>query len=118
MRSKGEALRKRILLNHARKMAKLKKRFRDIRRRKNKARNGKNKAKQIAERINRQFEGYKKIVAPAIFSLTENTEETLQFIAKLEDCLEAKKKSFCKSYKSGTNSSGCYCCSFVYYDKI
>lgn len=57
MRSKGEALRKRILLNHARKMAKLKKRFRDIRRRKNKARNGKNKAKQIAERINRQFEG-------------------------------------------------------------
>ena len=44
MRSKGEALRKRILLNHARKMAKLKKRFRDIRRRQNKARNGKYKA--------------------------------------------------------------------------
>ena len=116
MRSKGEALRKRILLNHARKMAKLKKRFRDIRRRKNKARNGKNKAKQIAERINRQFEGYKKIVAPAIFSLTENTEETLQFIAKLEDCLEAKKKVFVNLTK--VERIGCYCCSFVYYDKI
>lgn len=94
MKAKGEVTRKRILLNHARKMAKLKKRFRDIRRRKNKARNGKNKAQQITERINRQFEGYKKIVAPAIFSLTENTEETLQFIANLEDCLEAKKKVF------------------------
>lgn len=73
-------------------MAKLKKRFKDIRRRKNKARNGKNKAQQMSDRINRQFEGYKKIVAPKNFSLTENTEESLLFIVKLEECLEAKRR--------------------------
>ena len=89
-----ELLKKRILQNHAKKMAKLKKRFKDIRRRKNKARNGKNKAQQMSDRINRQFEGYKKIVAPKNFSLTENTEESLLFIVKLEECLEAKKKVF------------------------
>ena len=86
MKAKGEVTRKRILLNHARKMAKLKKRFRDIRRRKNKARNGKNKAQQITERINRQFEGYKKIVAPEdvlcelIKLLTSATKVTIKYL--------------------------------------
>lgn len=89
-----ESLKKRILQNHAKKMAKLRKRFRDIRRRKNKARNGKNKVQQMSDRINRQFEGCKKIVAPENFSLTENTEESLLFIVRLEECLEAKKKVF------------------------
>ena len=102
MRSKGEALRKRILLNHARKMAKLKKRFRDIRRRKNKARNGKNKAKQIAERI----------------FINGEYSRNIAIHRKIRGLSRSKEKSFCKSYKSGTNSSGCYCCSFVYYDKI
>lgn len=94
MKTKGEEFKKRFLQNRAKKMARLKKRFRHIRRCKNKMRNGKNRAQQMQDRINKQFEGYKKIVAPTIFSLTENTEETLQFIEKLEDCLAAKKKVF------------------------
>ena len=94
MKNKGEKIAKQIFQNHAKKMARLKKRHREFRRKKNRILNGKNESQRASERLNRQFAGYKKIIAPTNFSLTENTEESLLFISKLENCLESSKKVF------------------------
>jgi hypothetical protein len=44
--------------------------------------------------IKRRLSNYKQIKAPINFSLTKNTEETLGFIGKIEDCFKHKKKVF------------------------
>lgn len=44
--------------------------------------------------IKHQLSSYKQIKAPVNFSLTKNTEETLGFIGKIEDCFKHKKKVF------------------------
>lgn len=88
------ASRKRVLQNHAKKMAKLKVRFRIIRKRKNRLMQGKNKEQRKEYSLGQRFKDYKHIKAPSLFSLTENTEETLSFVSKLEECLEQRRKVF------------------------
>ena len=41
-----------------------------------------------------QFSNYTHIKAPTYFSLTKNTEETLEFISKIENCFKNRKKVF------------------------
>lgn len=50
--------------------------------------------KNFKHKIETQFVGYKRIKAPVIFSLIDNTEESLAFIAEIEDCFKKKKKVF------------------------
>jgi hypothetical protein len=44
--------------------------------------------------LKKQFVGYKHIKAPSIFSLTKNTDESLAFIAKVEEAFEKRMKVF------------------------
>lgn len=52
------------------------------------------KEKNIKQNLQQQFIDYKHIKAPVIFSLTQNTEASLAFIGKIEECFEKKKKVF------------------------
>jgi hypothetical protein len=54
----------------------------------------KRRESNIQRDFKKLFAGYKWIKAPTVFSLTKNTEETLSFIAKIENCFENKKKVF------------------------
>lgn len=44
--------------------------------------------------LENRFKDYSKIKAPSNFSLIENTEESLKFIAKIEKCLKNRSKVF------------------------
>lgn len=94
MRKKGRNYKRKVLINHALKLCRLRIRFKDIRRRKNKARLGRSKTQRESDKISERFRDYKKICAPSVFSIIENTEESLLFISKLEKCLENKQKVF------------------------
>lgn len=52
------------------------------------------KDNNIRHNFKQQFADYKWIKAPQIFSLTQNPEDSLAFIAQLESCFEKKKKVF------------------------
>ena len=52
------------------------------------------KKNNIKHNIKQQFADYKWIKAPKIFSLTQNSEDSLAFIAQIESCFEKKKKVF------------------------
>ena len=90
-RHKKKKLQKRILRNHARKQERMRVRFKQNRKRRNKLLQGKNK-----EQCNlyKRFRNFKRVKAPMNFSLIENTNESLIFISKIESCLSAKKKVF------------------------
>jgi hypothetical protein len=65
------------------------------------------KAKNIKKNIQQQqLAGYKQLKAPKTFSLTKNTEDTLSFIAQMEDCFEKKKKVFVNLEKVETIGQG------------
>jgi hypothetical protein len=55
---------------------------------------GVNKQQRKEQNFKQQFADYKWIKAPQIFSLTQNPEESLAFIAQIEGCFEKKKKVF------------------------
>jgi len=55
---------------------------------------------------NKRFIDFKQIKAPVIFSLTKNTEETLNFINQIKDCFERRKKVFVDLKKVETISHG------------
>lgn len=52
------------------------------------------KEKNINKSIGQHFADYEKIKAPKVFSLTQNPEESLSFIAKIESCFKKKRKVF------------------------
>ena len=90
-RHKKKKLQKRILRNHARKQERMRVRFKQNRKLRNKLLQEKNK-----EQCNlyKRFRDFKRVKAPMNFSLIENTNESLIFISKIESCLSAKKKVF------------------------
>lgn len=90
-RHKKKKLQKQILRNHARKQERMRVRFKQKRKRRNKLLQGKNKEQR---NLYKRFKDFKKVKAPTNFSLTENTDESLIFISKIESCLSAKKKVF------------------------
>jgi hypothetical protein len=83
--------RKNYLLKHSRKLHERNIRYKKIKKRYNKLKytNSDQKLKNKASE-----EGFKIITAPIDFSLINNTEETLQFIQKIENCFEKAKKVF------------------------
>mgnify|MGYP006979513959 CR=1 FL=1 len=91
---KKNRLQKRIARNHARKQERMRIRFKQNRKRRNKLLQGKNKEQRNLYRLQERFKDFKKVKAPINFSLTENTDESLIFISKIESCLSAKKKVF------------------------
>lgn len=82
---------KKILINHAKKQE-----LRRIISKKNKRRylQGKSKEERQKYILENRFKDYSKIKAPSNFSLIENTEESLKFIAKIEKCLKNRSKVF------------------------
>jgi hypothetical protein len=52
------------------------------------------KEENIENILKQRYHNYKHIKAPVYFSLTQNTEETLEFIGKMEECFKNKKKVF------------------------
>ena len=90
-RHKKNKLQKRIRRNHARKQERMRIRFKQKRKRRNKLLQGKNKEQRNFYKC---FKDFKRVKAPMNFSLTENTDESLIFISKIESCLSAKKKVF------------------------
>lgn len=89
--SKGDGFTKRFLYNHAKKQE-----LRKIESKKKKRRQfqGKSEEERNQYILEDRFKDYSKIKAPSNFSLTENTEESLKFIAKIENCLKKRIKVF------------------------
>lgn len=83
-----------ILINHANKEFKLRVRFKKMKTKKNRLLQGCNFEQKKLHRLNDHFKDYKKIKAPEVFSLIENTEQTLGFIKSLESALDGRKKVF------------------------
>lgn len=85
---------KNVWLNHARKEFRLRLRHKEWKRNKNRSKNGRNKEQRINDRFRDKFKGYKWVKAPTVFSMTENTEQTLEFISELEAYLDRREKVF------------------------
>lgn len=85
---------KKILINHAKKQEL--RRIISKKKKKNKRRylQGKSKEERQKYILENRFKDYSKIKAPSNFSLIENTEESLKFIAKIEKCLKNRSKVF------------------------
>ena len=85
---------KKILINHAKKQEL--RRIISKEKKKNKRRylQGKSKEERQKYILENRFKDYSKIKAPSNFSLIENTEESLKFIAKIEKCLKNRSKVF------------------------
>ena len=94
MNKERESTNKQWLINHNIHQARMKKRFREIKKRKRKLLIGKNKAEIKMMRLMDQFHDYSKLHAPKIFSLIKNPSETIEFISKLEEHFSAKRKEF------------------------
>ena len=87
-----------ILKRRAKKLLRRKIRSHKKKKQRNIHRIGRSKEQQ-RKNINQQakrwiFNDYERITAPNVFSLIENTEESLSFIKKIESCFERKKKVF------------------------
>lgn len=82
------------LHHHNLHLAKMKVRFRDIKRRKRKLLLGLSKAEREKLRVMKKYVNYTKLKAPRIFSLIQNPTETLFFVTQLEECFNAGKKVF------------------------
>lgn len=82
---------KKILINHAKKQEL--RRIISKKKKKNKRRylQGKSKEERQKYILENRFKDYSKIKAPSNFSLIENTEESLKFIAKIEKMLKESK---------------------------
>ena len=85
---------KRIQLNHALKQELRRIRSKEKKKAKRRFLQGKSKEERQKFILEDRFKDYSKIKAPSNFSLTENTEESLRFIAKIEKCLEERIKVF------------------------
>lgn len=85
---------KRIQLNHALKQELRRIRSKEKKKTKRRLLQGKSKEERQKFILEDRFKDYSKIKAPSNFSLTENTEESLRFIAKIEKCLEERIKVF------------------------
>lgn len=83
-----------ILHNHAKKQAYRQIVFKINKKKKRKLLQYKNLEEREKFLLEFKFRDYRKIKAPLNFSLTQNTEESLNFIAKIENCLENKIKVF------------------------
>lgn len=94
MNKERESTKKHWLINHNIHQARMKKRFREIKKRKRKLLIGKNKDEIKMMRLMDQFHDYSKLHAPKIFSLIKNPSETIEFISKLEEHFSAKRKVF------------------------
>jgi hypothetical protein len=107
---KVDSYRKLFLIRHANKSFHRKLRSKHKKKRRNKQLLGLNKQQRkekiIKHNIEQQFIDYKKIKAPTIFSLTQNPEESLSFIAKIEGCFEKRKKVFVNLEKVETIAHG------------
>ncbi len=85
---------KRILRNHAIKQELRRLHSKNKKKIKRKRLQGKSKEEIERLKLEDKFRDYTKIKAPSNFSLTENAEETLRFIAKIEKCLKSHSKVF------------------------
>ena len=72
----------------------MKKRFRNIKKRKRKLLIGKSKDAVKMMHLMEKYHDYAKLHAPKIFSLIKNPSETIEFISKLEEYFSAKRKVF------------------------
>ena len=84
-----------VKLNHDRKQFRRKLRFRDYKKRKN--RSFVRLSQLVKSRLKRErekFWNYEFIKAPANFSLIDNTEEMLRFIASLNKAFMKRRKAF------------------------
>lgn len=70
---------------------------------------GKSKEERQKYILENRFKDYSKIKAPSNFSLIENTEESLKFIAKIEKCLKNRSKVFVNLTDVETIGSWGYC---------
>lgn len=80
--------------NHNLHLARMKVRFRNIKRRKRKLLQGISKVERERIRVMKKYANYTKITAPRVFSLIQNPSETLEFVTRLEDCFNSGKKVF------------------------
>lgn len=85
---------KRIQRNLAKKQEKRRLHSKEKKRKKRRCLQGKSKEEREQIQLDNRFKEYCKIKAPSNFSLTENTERTLEFIAKIEKCLKRHSKVF------------------------
>ncbi|MEE1143384.1 MAG: hypothetical protein U0L22_07125 [Bacteroidales bacterium] len=92
--NKGDGFKKRFLYNHAKKQELRK--IESKKKKKKKRRQFQEKSKEKRQKfiLEDLFKDYFKIKAPSNFSLVENTEESLQFIAEIEKYLKDRIKVF------------------------
>ena len=85
---------KNVWKNRSLKEFRLRLQYKEWRRKKNRSKNGRNSEQRTGDIYRDKFKGYKWVKAPTVFSMTENTEETLEFISELETYLGSRKKVF------------------------
>ena len=91
---KGKYLFLQVLRNHAAKQMRLRKRFKLNKSRKNRQLIGHNTDERKEMKVMRSFDNYRKIKVPRIFSLTQDPENAIAFISKVEDALDNRQKVF------------------------
>lgn len=85
---------KQFLFNRAKKIARLKKRWKDWKRNRNRKFHSISKKEREQLVVQEKFSDYTWIKPPINFSMITNTEDSLAFIAKLERCFDIRQKVF------------------------